>query len=75
MRNKKYQVIIKVGESAIIKSTDKKQEVDEWVKTFMDNKVGSLSIYELNKIGAYDYADGHTFAEPQERLIGFGRWA
>lgn len=74
---KKFQVIINIQNSAIIKGTDKKKDVRDWVKAFMEKGVGTMSVYERNDIGAYDLADRHTFpdmTEPKERIIGFERW-
>lgn len=74
---KKFQIMVSVGESVLIDSTNKKAQVDEWVKAFHEKSVpaSELKVFELGEIG---YTLVHSAvvpsAEPVERLIGFGRW-
>lgn len=74
---KKFQIMVSVGESVLIDGTNKKAQVDEWVKAFHEKSVpaSELKVFELGEIG---YTLVHSAvvpsAEPVERLIGFGRW-
>lgn len=74
---KKFQVMVTVGDGVLIDSTNKKSEVDEWVKAFHEKSVpaSELKVFQLGDVG---YTLVHSAvvpsAEPVERLIGFGRW-
>lgn len=75
---KEFQVMITIGDSTLIDSTNKKENVDEWVKAFHDKSVPAsvLKVFQRDEIGGYKLV--HTAevpsAQPVERLIGFGRW-
>lgn len=74
---KRFQVMVTVGDSVLIDSTNKKESVDEWVRAFHEKSVpaSELKVFQLGEVG---YTLVHSAvvpsAEPVERLIGFGRW-
>ena len=80
-QKKKFQVIIEHDETdiAVIDSTNKKKDVDEWLDLFKrESKEGStIKVYECDKQGVYALAVSVTHKRedvPAERTIGFGRW-
>lgn len=80
-QKKKFQVIIEHDETdiAVIDSTNKPKEVEEWLDLFKrESKEGStIKVYECDKRGVYALTVSVTHARetaPAERSIGFGRW-
>ena len=75
---KEFQIMITIGDSTLIDSTNKKGQVDEWVKAFHDQNVPSsvLKVFQRDEIGGYKLVHSVEVpsAQPAERLIGFGRW-
>lgn len=77
MANKKYQVMITIGDAIIINGTNKQSKVDKWVKAFKETSVpdSELKIFQFDKM---NYQLIHSAAVPKEesteRPIGFGRW-
>lgn len=75
---KEFQIMITIGDSTLIDSTNKKGQVDEWVKAFHDKSVPSstLKVFQRDEIGGYRLVHSAEVpsAQPAERLIGFGRW-
>lgn len=76
-KSKKYQIVISMADCAIIDSTNRKSEVEDWIKQFVDKNVPSstLKVYQFEEVG---YRLIQETAIPalmvNERLIGFGRW-
>lgn len=74
---KKFQIMVTIGDGVLIDSTNKKAQVDEWVKAFHEKSVpaSELKVFELGEIGyTLIHFAAVPSAEPAERLIGFGRW-
>lgn len=75
---KKFQTIIEIEENAIINATNRKKDVDEWLKAFHEQGVigSSIKIFEADKTtGGYSLVHHETCEEEDNlRPIGFGRW-
>lgn len=74
---KKFQVMVTIGDGVLIDGTNKKSEVDEWVKAFHERSepASELKVFQLGEVG---YTLVHSVvmpsAKPEYRPIGFGRW-
>ena len=77
-KNKAFQIIIDLHNSTtLFDAATTAREADRIVREYTkDQKAKRVRVYELNEeSNSYELTnDLHHNAEPERRLIGFGRW-
>lgn len=78
-RNKKFQIFFEIGDCATFDTTNKKKDVDEWIKAFHEKGVvgSSLKIFSAGNDGTYTLIHSESCVDDcdeEMRPVGFERW-